>query len=329
MGAVLRVTRTGARAIVALDASGRARTMRVREDGRIVDARAFELGGGLDEAVDAMRGPFWSCAAVAGGAGTETERARALVGTSGRFLVECEIGDFGARRRVLEDGRTAPALGPHTGYVRDVVVSRDGGDAWSCACNFAPRWRLGREGAFEPSGEVLTLFTGDILRLALCEWEETVTVFCGVADGTVRAFRRRRGDLRAEDLGVVGGDASTHRTRGRVSALCVVDDEWLVSGSHDGCVMTHDARSPSAPALARNEPLDGKVHDLLALADGRVLAAGEHGIAAYESATGRDGRLIMLDAAFRGVREPVRSLASVDSRIVVGTASGDVFTIEA
>jgi hypothetical protein len=50
---------------------------------------------------------------------------------------------------------------------------------------------------------------------------------------------------------------------------------------------------------------------------------------AYENARGRDGRLVVVDDAFGGVRSGARALALDESRVFVGTASGDVFALDA
>lgn len=166
----------------------------------------------------ARRPPYWSAARTRDGA--------ALVGTSGNYVLECAYDvEAGARGESDWFQIIGDALGPHTGYVRDVVATRDGRRAWSCAYNFAPRWNAsGDGGTYEPTSEreTLELFTGDILSLALSEREcEGVFVFCGVADGTIRAFDGTGSP--PIDMGVVGGTSSTFR--GRVAAMCVVDDE--------------------------------------------------------------------------------------------------------
>ncbi|XP_003079326.2 WD40/YVTN repeat-like-containing domain, partial [Ostreococcus tauri] len=311
-GAILRacVLDEDEETFVVFDASGSARVGKAR-DGRavtLVDVAAFAARS--DEALDVVRGPYWSCARAG--------RGRALVGTSGRTLLECAWDERGIERRVDDDGLPLKALGPHTGYVRDVVVSRDGTRAWSCACNFAPSWRARDDGAFEATGDVLKLFTGDILRLALCERAGETLVFCGVADGTVRAFDATKSP--ADDLGVVGGDETI--TRGRVSALCTVNDEWVVSGCHDGVVTTHLARSTRGAAVA-SRTLDGKVQDIVVLYDGRVIVAGSFGVVVYDCAE----RLNLVDDAFGGVRSAVRSLAKTANSVIVGSAVGDVFII--
>ena len=327
-GAVIHLCVLGARSCLATTASGRARLVVVDDRGGVIrDDVVVELDGGAvegDGRVErrARRPPYWSAARTRDGA--------ALVGTSGNYVLECAYDvEAGARGESDWFQIIGDALGPHTGYVRDVVATRDGRRAWSCACNFAPRWNAsGDGGTYEPTSEreTLELFTGDILSLALSEREcEGVFVFCGVADGTIRAFDGTGSP--PIDMGVVGGTSSTFR--GRVAAMCVVDDELLVSGCHDGRVVVHDARVPSAPKIARGEPLPGKVHDVCALEDGRILVAGEFGLVAYENARGRDGRLVVVDDAFGGVRSGARALALDESRVFVGTASGDVFALDA
>ena len=321
-GAVLRSATLGdgddAVALVS-DATGTLRAVRGNES----DARACALRGLGASA--ATRGPFWSMASA--GAANANGTARALVGTSGKHLATCVVDarDGGETIEVRAEG---DALGPHTGYVRDVATTRDGRTAWSCACNFAPKWTRDEDGTWTAAAarETLRLFTGDILRLCVLEDGDDVTVFCGVADGTVRAFDASTTTPR--DLGAVGGDASA--TRGRVSALCVVDGRWLVSGSHDGRVLVHDARTPSSPAVAEIERLDGKVHDILALDDGRVLVAGEFGIEVFENApelapSRGDEDDEEMFGRFRSLA--IRALAKTSSRLFVGAASGEVTAI--
>ena len=134
--------------------------------------------------------------------------------------------------------------------------------------------------------------------------------------GTIRAFDGTGSP--PIDMGVVGGTSSTFR--GRVAAMCVVDDELLVSGCHDGRVVVHDARVPSAPKIAQGEPLPGKVHDVCALEDGRILVAGEFGLVAYENARGRDGRLVVVDDESSVACVVVAGLTHVNG-VVAGLAS--------
>lgn len=309
---------------MATTASGRARLVVVDDRGGVIwddVIVALDDAGARGETRARRRPPYWSAA--------RTRDGVALVGTSGNYVLECAYdveartrGDDRDWFRIVGDD----AMGPHTGYVRDIVATRDGKSAWSCACNFAPRWNASGDGeTFAPASarDTLELFTGDILSLAISEFEG-VFVFCGVADGTIRAFDATGSP--PKDMGVVGGASSTFR--GRVAALCVVDDELLVSGSHDGRVVVHDARVPSAPKIAEAEALPGKVHDVCALEDGRILVAGEFGLVTYENARGRDGRLVVADDAFGGVRDGVRALARDDSLVFVGTASGDVFALD-
>jgi len=321
-GAVLRIATLGdgddAVALVS-DAGGTLRAVRAGAgDGRAETCALRGLGASAT-----TRGPFWAMAS----AGTTRGTASALVGTSGKHLVRCvarardEDGTWEVR--AMDD-----ALGPHTGYVRDVATTKDGRAAWSCACGFAPKWTRGEDGTWTAASarETLRLFKGDVLRLCVLEDGDDVTVFCGVADGTVRAFDASTTTPR--DLGAVGGDAKA--ARGRVSALCVVDGRWLVSGSHDGRVLVHDGRAPSSPAAHETKRLDGKVHDILQLDDGRVLVAGEFGIEVFESAPelapsrgDEDDEEIF--GRFRSLA--IRALAKTSSRLFVGAASGDVTTI--
>ena len=185
-GAVIHLCVLGTRSCLATTASGRARLVVVDDRGGVIrDDVVVELDGGAvegDGRVErrARRPPYWSAARTRDGA--------ALVGTSGNYVLECAYDvEAGARGESDWFQIIGDALGPHTGYVRDVVATRDGRRAWSCACNFAPRWNAsGDGGTYEPTSEreTLELFTGDILSLALSEREcEGVFVFCGVADG--------------------------------------------------------------------------------------------------------------------------------------------------
>jgi len=323
-GAVIHLCVLRARRCLATTASGRARLVVVDDRGGVIrDDVVVALDAGAGDAGERgekrarRRPPYWSAARTRDGA--------ALIGTSGNYVLECAYDVEAGERdwfRIVGD----EALGPHTGYVRDIVATSDGRSAWSCACNFAPRWNASDDGeTFAPTSarDTLELFTGDILSLAISEFEG-VFVFCGVADGTIRAFDATSSP--PTDMGVVGGASATFR--GRVAALCVVDDKLLVSGSHDGRVVVHDARVPSAPKIAEAEALPGKVHDVCALEDGRILVAGEFGLVTYENAHGRDGRLVIADDAFGGVRDGVRALARDESLVFVGTASGDVFALD-
>ena len=100
-----------------------------------------------------------------GGATFETAIAArdgaALVGTSGNYVLECAYDvEAGARGESDWFQIIGDALGPHTGYVRDVVATRDGRRAWSCACNFAPRWNAsGDGGTYEPTSERVNAWT--------------------------------------------------------------------------------------------------------------------------------------------------------------------------
>lgn len=69
--------------------------------------------------------------------------------------------------------------------------------------------------------------------------------------------------------------------------------------------------------------LDGKVQDIVALYDGRVIVAGSFGVVVYGCAE----RLNLVDDAFGGVRSAVRSLAKTANNVIVGSADGDVFII--
>lgn len=133
-----------------------------------------------------------------------------LVGMSGKYFVMCVV-DVCDGREMIEVCVEGDVFGLYMGYVWDVATTRDGRTAWSCACNFALKWMCGEDGMWMVVVvcEMLWLFMGDILCLCVFEDGDDVIVFCGVVDGTVRAFDAST--TTSWDLGVVGGDVSVMR----------------------------------------------------------------------------------------------------------------------
>jgi hypothetical protein len=319
-GAVLRIEFVRDEVALATTANGDVRRVGVDASTMTVTSDA-DVGGGLRASVDArMRPPFW-CARRASGT-TDATTTTTLVGTSGYHIAQCAYDD--AKRTFTLMGE-ALLLGPHTGYVRDVCVSADGAAAWSCACNFAPCWRK-RDGSdvFVPGGDgsTIQLFTGDILRLCLFEREERARVlFMGTADGKVRAFDVSDAE-RPRELGTVADE-----TRGRVVALAHVHD-FIVSGSHDGRVQTHDATDVSAPK--RDElTLAGKVQDIIVVNGDVVFVGGEFGVKIYrvDATSGKFAfiRDCVSDVSIRSMAANPKSNAVV----LVGTSDGAVRLVDA
>ena len=318
-GAVLRIEFVQDDVALATTADGNVRRVGVNASTMTVTSDA-DVGGGLLSSVDArMRPPFW-CARRA--SGTKDATTTTLVGTSGYHIAQCAYDDA---KRTLTLMDEALLLGPHTGYVRDVCVSADGAAAWSCACNFAPCWRK-RDGCdvFVPGGDgsTIQLFTGDILRLCLFEREERARVlFMGTADGKVRAFDVSDAE-RPRELGTVADE-----TRGRVVALAAVHD-FIVSGSHDGRVQTHDAMNVSAPK--RDElTLAGKVQDIIVVNGDVVFVGGEFGVKIYR-VDATSGKFVFIRDCVSDVS--IRSMAAnpkSNAVVLVGTSDGAVRLVDA
>ena len=123
--------------------------------------------------------------------------------------------------------------------------------AWSCACGFAPKWTRGEDGTWTAAAarETLRLFTGDVLRLCVLEDGDDVTVFCGVADGTVRAFDASTTTPR--DLGAVGGDAKARREVAYRRCASSMDVGWCRGVTTGACSCTTDANAVVARRRTR------------------------------------------------------------------------------
>ena len=183
----------GTRSCLATTASGRARLVVVDDRGGVIrDDVVVELDGGAVEGDGRVERRGEAAAVLVGG---ERRRRGRLSGTSGNYVLECAYDvEAGARGESDWFQIIGDALGPHTGTFATLSRRGDGRRAWSCACNFAPRWNAsGDGGTYEPTSEreTLELFTGDILSLALSEREEGVFVFCGVADTILRPSTAR------------------------------------------------------------------------------------------------------------------------------------------
>jgi len=319
-GAVLHLEFVGDDVALVTTADGRVRravvdtlTMTVTSD--------VDVGEGLRACGARIRPPFW-CARRANGTADACGTTTILVGTSGYHLAQCAYDDV-KRTLKLMDTTEALLLGPHTGYVRDVCISADGSSAWSCACNFAPCWRK-RDGSsvFVPcgAGSTIQLFTGDILRLCLFEREGRARVlFMGTTDGKVRAFDVSDAE-RPRELG-----AAADETRGRVVALATVHD-FIVSGSHDGRVQTHDAMDVSAPNRAEMT-LAGKVQDVVVNGD-VVVVGGEFGVKSYR-VDATSGKFDFIHDCVSDVS--VRSMTAIPKSdiVLVGTSDGAVRLVDA
>jgi len=123
-GAVIHLCVLRARRCLATTASGRARLVVVDDRGGVIrddvvvalDAGAGDAGA-RGEKRARRRPPYWSAARTRDGA--------ALIGTSGNYVLECAYDVEAGERdwfRIVGD----EALGPHTGYVRDIVATSDG-----------------------------------------------------------------------------------------------------------------------------------------------------------------------------------------------------------
>jgi WD40 repeat protein len=295
---------------VVTTASGRARALALVDDGDGGKGLVFgdDIIGGERGSDERARGPFW-CSAALGEAGGVV-----AFGSSGNHLVCADVDGDGVMTRRCD----GDALGPHTGYVRSVVYSRALRRAYSCACNFIPCWiwdDATQSLLSTPEREHLKLFTGDVLKL--CVFDDRV-VFAGVADGTVRAFDVSR-PREPKDLGTLG-DARANE-RGRVVALAVCGDTFIVSGSHDGRVEVHDAMDVRSPALARLDIPGGKIHAVARL-ESHVLVAGDFGVKIL-AFNANDSTLAIIDDAFAGITTSARAVAVVDeSSVLVGDALG-------